>query len=135
MRHRSLADQFHARSHSRVAAELFLGEIQRVGCAASAPRNGDVAAIVVKRGDRARERGDRVRHRAAVLTAVHGMVERADLDDATDDAAQRRRDPWLPNAPCPRVGVDHEIAAELVLELREVRGEVLGAALLLTLDE
>ena len=46
------------------------------------------ASAVVQGRDQPAQRRQRVGHRPAVAAAVHGMVERADLDQAVDDAAQ-----------------------------------------------
>ena len=53
------------------------------------PFYGHAAAGVVQRRDEPAQHRERVRYRSAVPTAVHGMIERADLYQAVKDPAHR----------------------------------------------
>jgi hypothetical protein len=66
---------------------------------------------------------------------VHSVVQRAHLDVARDDPAQRDRDPGLSRPPVARVGEDHGIGAQLVAELLKELPEVRRAPFLLAFDE
>ena len=86
-------------------------------------------------GEHLAERRHRVGDRAPVLAAVHRMVEGPDFDEHRDDAAERDGERGLPGPPVAAVGQDHCVGGEQIAVLGQELGEVLGARLLLALDE
>ena len=104
--------------------KLGLFEVERVGLPAGDPRDRDVAAIVVQGGERLRQHGERIGHRAAKFPRVDRVIKRPDFDVARNDPAQRDRETGLARAPVSRVREDHSVGAQLVAvfvqELREV---------------
>ena len=83
----------------------------------------------------AAQRGERVRHRATILAAVHGVIERADLDRAVDNAAQRRDQGRLPDSPVRAVRNHDGVGLQQLLVGAEELGQVRRAGLLLAFDE
>jgi hypothetical protein len=95
----------------------------------------DLSVVVVQGGQDPRERRDRVDRGSAVCAAVDRQVQRADRDDAIDDAADAGLERRDARPPVPPVGhADHVRQQELPVPLDEER-QVLGAGLLLALDQ
>ena len=83
------------------------------------PGDGDVAALVVQRGEQPDKRGQRVRHRPAVDPVVHGVVQRPHLDHRVDAAAQRGGQRRHADPPVGRVGEHDDVGGEPVAVLGE----------------
>ena len=131
----ALADEPRARPHADLLAELFFGEVERIGLAVREPGDRDVAFVVVQRREGLREHRQRVGDRTAEFARVHRVVERSDLDVARDDPAQRHRESRLPGAPIARVREDHGVGAELIAVALEELREIRRAPFLFALDE
>ena len=86
-------------------------------------------------GERLAQGRERIGHRAPVLARVDGVVERPNLDNDRNDAAEGRRQRRLALTPVARVGQDDGVGLQLVAVAIEERGEMLTARLLLALDE
>ena len=135
IRDTALADELRRGPEPDLLAQLRLLEVERVRLPARDPRDRDVAAIVVERRERLREHRERVGDRPAEFAGVHGVVERAHLDVAGHDPAERDRESRLPRAPVARVGKDHGIGTQLAAVFVQELAEVRRAPFLLAFDE
>src|SRR6516165_5502135 len=97
--------------------------------------HGHSAPTVVQGGDEPAQRRQRVRHWPAVTAAVHGMIERANLDQYVDDAAQRRGQRWLSDSPVRTVYQHNGVGSQQLLVLTQKLRQVPRPDLLFTLDE
>ena len=131
----SLADQLEAGAGAEVVAVLVLGHVDGRRLAGGQAGDGDVAVVVVERGEEAGQGRDRVGRRTAVHAAVVGVVGHADLDVAVDQTAQRRRQAGDAVVPVRRVGEDDHVGRQVVGERVEEPRQVRRAGLLLALDE
>jgi hypothetical protein len=96
---------------------------------------GDVAGLVVQRGEQPAQGGERVGHRPAVQAGVHGALEHPHLDEQVDQPAQAGREGRHVDGGVRRVGDDDDVGAQQVAVLGEQRRQRRGADLLLALDE
>ena len=121
------------------SAGLRLDPVERVvqvGCLAGHQAlDGDVARLVVQRRQQPAHRRQRVRDEAAPHPRVHRVVERLELDDAVDQAPQRRRQCRSADVPVDRVGDHDHVAAQQLLVLVEQCRQGRRTDLLLALDE
>ena len=135
LRDRSRAHQADARSQRGLLPVLLLGELQALPRPVRQTLDRDRPVVVVQRGKDPGKRRDRVDRRSAVGPAVAGQVERADRDDAVDDATDARLERRDAGPPVPAVGhADHVGRQELLVPADQER-QVLGARLLLALDQ
>ena len=131
----ALADEPHPGEHPRGAPELVLADVHIWSLAGDQAVDGDVAVLVVKRGQRPGQHGQGIGGRAAVHPAVHGVVQHPDLDHAVDHASQRRGDGGLSHAAVPGVRHDQHVRRQQVAVSRHELREMLGAGLLFALDQ
>jgi hypothetical protein len=87
-------------------------------------RDGDVAPLVVQRGQQPAQRGEGVGHRAAEDAGVDRPLERADLDDEVHQPAQAGREGRDVDRRVAGVGDDDDVAAQGLAVLGEQRGSV-----------
>ena len=97
--------------------------------------DGHVATVVVQARQHPRQRHDGVGHRTAVHAAVHRVFQRPDLDQAVHQPTQRRGETGDAEAPVRGVREHQHVGAQHLPVLLEEPGQVLGARLLLALDE
>ena len=131
----AVADQLDAVEHAGLAAEVLLGQVRAVPVAVRQAVDGDVAVVVVERGEQPRERQQRVRRGAAELPAVQGVLERAQRHRELAVAAQRRAQRRLPQLPVAAVGDHHHVGAQQLGVALDDLEELLAAVLLGALDQ
>ena len=135
LRDRPRADQGDAGSQRGVLPVLLLGQLQALPGTVGQALDRDLPVVVVQGGQDPRERRDRVDRGSAVGPAVHRQVERPHRDDAVDDAADARLERGDPGSPVPTVGHADHVGYEELPVPADQEGEVLGAGLLLALDQ
>ncbi|MFN8076251.1 MAG: EAL domain-containing protein [Kineosporiaceae bacterium] len=132
---RAGAQQLDAVEHPRVGAQVGLGVVHvGVGCRFQA-FDGDLPLGVPQRREQPHGCRHGVRHRPPVHARVQSVIERRDLDDAVDQAAQGRGEGGLPDPPVARVGDDDDVGRQLLPVGLEEALEGRGPDLLLALDE
>ena len=130
-----LADPLDAGDGAGLGAQPLLGVLDVGGRTRVEAGDGDVAGVVVERGDQPAQRHQRVGDQAAPHAGVDGVGQGTDLDVRADQAAEAGGEGGLADVPVAGVGDHDDVRGEGVLVGLEQRGQGVGADLLLPLDE
>ena len=132
---RAGADPRHAVEQPDSRAQPLLGVVDVGGRPLSRPATATLPASSCRLAIRRASAHQGVGHQAAPHAGVDGVVERADLDDAAGQPAQRIVRAGHADVPVAAVGDHDHVGAQLVVVRFEQAGSEAEPDLLLALDE